>query len=60
MSTTMSEQQGQQASFGGLQARSEAAINEPRIGIRNLDFFYGSNQALKEIASTCRTARSPA
>ncbi len=26
-----------------------SAINEPRIAIRNLDFFYGSNQALKKI-----------
>jgi phosphate transport system ATP-binding protein len=49
MSTTMSEQQGQSASFGGVQARSEAAINEPRIAIRDLDFYYGSNQALKKI-----------
>ena len=49
MSTTMSEQQGQQASFGGVQARSEVAINEPRIAIRDLDFYYGSNQALKKI-----------
>jgi len=49
MSATMSEQQGQSASFGGVQARSEAAINEPRIAIRDLDFYYGSNQALKKI-----------
>jgi phosphate transport system ATP-binding protein len=49
MSTTMSEQQNQQASFGGLQARSEATINEPRIAIRDLDFYYASNQALKKI-----------
>ncbi len=49
MSTTMSEQQGNPASFGGLQARSGAAINEPRIAINNLDFFYGANQALKKI-----------
>jgi phosphate transport system ATP-binding protein len=49
MSTTMSEQHNQQASFGGLQARSEAAINKPRIAIRDLDFYYGSNQALKKI-----------
>ena len=24
-------------------------MNEPRIAIRNLDFFYGSNRALKNI-----------
>jgi phosphate transport system ATP-binding protein len=45
----MSEQQGQAASFGGVQARSEVAINKPRIAIRNLDFFYGATQALKKI-----------
>jgi phosphate transport system ATP-binding protein len=37
-------------SFGGMQARSEAAINATsRISVRNLDFFYGSNKALKSI-----------
>jgi phosphate transport system ATP-binding protein len=50
MSTTMNEQQGRQsASFGGLQARSHSTINEPRIAIRELDFFYGTNRALKQI-----------
>jgi phosphate transport system ATP-binding protein len=50
MSTTMNEQQGRQsASFGGVQARSHSTINEPRIAIRELDFFYGSNRALKQI-----------
>jgi phosphate transport system ATP-binding protein len=50
MSTTMSEQQGKTAaSFGGMQARSSSTINEPRISIRNLDFFYGANRALKQI-----------
>jgi phosphate transport system ATP-binding protein len=54
MSTTMSGQQGQSAqghsaSFGGVQARSEAKINAPRIAIRNLDFYYGSNRALKGV-----------
>jgi phosphate transport system ATP-binding protein len=45
-----SEQQGQpSASFGGMQARSNSAINEPRIAIRNLDFYYGANKALKQI-----------
>jgi phosphate transport system ATP-binding protein len=46
----MSEQKGQQsAGFGGMQARSSSTINEPRIAIRNLDFFYGDNRALKQI-----------
>jgi phosphate transport system ATP-binding protein len=50
MSTTMNEQQDQsRASFGGMQPRSSATINEPRISIRNLNFYYGSNQALKRI-----------
>jgi phosphate transport system ATP-binding protein len=50
MSTTMGEQQGRQsASFGGVQARSSSTINQPRIAIRNLDFFYGDNKALKQI-----------
>ncbi|MFN7257830.1 MAG: phosphate ABC transporter ATP-binding protein PstB [bacterium] len=32
-----------------MQARSEAALNDARIAIRNLDFFYGDNRALKGI-----------
>ena len=32
-----------------MQARSAAALNQPRIAIRNLDFYYGSNKALKDI-----------
>ena len=50
MSTTMGEQHsGQSAGFGGVEARSAAVINEPRIAIRNLDFYYGANRALKGI-----------
>jgi len=46
----MGEQQGRQsASFGGVQARSGSVMNEPRIAIRNLDFFYGDNKALKQV-----------
>ncbi len=38
------------AGFGGLQARSSAAPGqEARVSIRNLDFFYGDNRALKGI-----------
>ena len=48
MSTTMGEQQrGESASFGGVEARSSAPINAPRIAIRNVDFYYGGNRALK-------------
>jgi phosphate transport system ATP-binding protein len=35
--------------FGGVKARSEAALNATRIGIKNLEFFYGDNRALKGI-----------
>jgi phosphate transport system ATP-binding protein len=39
------------ASFGGVQARSSAALNTlSRISVRNLDFFYGANRALKSIS----------
>jgi len=44
-STTAPEQ-----SFGGVEARSAAKINSvSRISVRNLDFFYGDNKALKAI-----------
>jgi phosphate transport system ATP-binding protein len=37
-------------SFGGMKVRSEAAINvSARISVRDLDFYYGSNKALKGI-----------
>ena len=42
--------QGDGASFGGVQARSNAEIREARIAIRNLDFYYGDNKALKAIS----------
>ena len=36
--------------FGGMQARSAEAINATsRISVRNLDFYYGANKALKGI-----------
>jgi phosphate transport system ATP-binding protein len=34
---------------GGMQARSTAVLNKPKISISELDFFYGSNKALKNI-----------
>jgi phosphate transport system ATP-binding protein len=49
MGTTMSEQQGQSASFGNVQARATGTINDAKIAIRNLDFFYGANRALKSV-----------
>jgi len=35
--------------IGGMQARSGAALNEARVAIRNLDFYYAQNKALKGI-----------
>ncbi len=49
MSSTIQQTRSQQGAFGGVQARALSAINEPRIAIRNLDFYYGTNQALKHI-----------
>jgi phosphate transport system ATP-binding protein len=38
------------AGFGGVQARSAAALNQDvRVSVRGLDFFYGDNRALKGI-----------
>ena len=49
MSETVSQARDQQGNFGGIQARATANLNQPRIAIRDLDFFYGGNQALKQI-----------
>ncbi len=38
------------AGFGGMQARSDVAINATaRVSIRNLDFYYGESKALKSV-----------
>jgi phosphate transport system ATP-binding protein len=37
------------ASFGNIQARANSRINTARIAISELDFYYGSNKALKGI-----------
>ena len=52
MSSTTAETGARAAGgFGGVQARSEAAINAvSRISIRNLDFYYGDVKALKGIS----------
>jgi phosphate transport system ATP-binding protein len=48
--STMTNEADQQASgFGGMQARSAEGLNQPRVAIRNLDFYYGANKALKGI-----------
>ncbi|MCA3325023.1 MAG: phosphate ABC transporter ATP-binding protein PstB [Roseomonas sp.] len=49
LSTETTSLAGGAKSFGGMQARSEAVLNDARIAIRNLDFFYGDNRALKGI-----------
>src|SRR5688500_8077644 len=54
MSGTMTERTSgstpRPGGFGGVQARSDAALNEvARIAIRRLDFYYGDNRALKGI-----------
>jgi len=37
-------------SFGGMEVRSNAALNQDiRVQVRNLDFYYGANKALKSI-----------
>jgi phosphate transport system ATP-binding protein len=45
----MVELQDRQGSFGGVQPPATSNLNEPRVAIRNLDFFYGANQALKHV-----------
>jgi phosphate transport system ATP-binding protein len=45
----MVELQDRQGSFGGVQPAATSNLNEPRVAIRNLDFFYGANQALKHV-----------
>jgi phosphate transport system ATP-binding protein len=47
MATESAKNQG--ARVGGMQARATNAINDARIAIKNLDFFYGSLRALKGI-----------
>ncbi len=42
--------QGQEThSMSAMQARSTATLNAPRLAIKNLDFYYGTNKALKGI-----------
>jgi phosphate transport system ATP-binding protein len=49
MSETATSRQSPGGSFGGVQARATGAMNAASISIRNLDFFYGDNRALKGI-----------
>ncbi|HEY7577081.1 MAG TPA: phosphate ABC transporter ATP-binding protein PstB [Acetobacteraceae bacterium] len=46
----MSESQDRQTRFGGVQVRGTGAtLNEPRIAVGNLNFYYGDRQALKNV-----------
>jgi phosphate transport system ATP-binding protein len=49
MSMTSEQTQGKNGSFGGVQARAQTTMNDARISINKLDFFYGDNRALKDI-----------
>jgi phosphate transport system ATP-binding protein len=49
MSSTMTSNQTEGASFGGVQARATSTMNAARIAIENLDFYYGDHRALKQI-----------
>jgi phosphate transport system ATP-binding protein len=47
MATT--QQTAPKANIGAMEARSSAGLNLPRIAIKDVNFYYGTNQALKGI-----------
>ena len=49
MSMTNQATNAPKANIGAMQARSAVQLSEPRIEIKKLDFFYGTNKALKGI-----------
>ena len=49
MSMTNQAENAPRANIGAMQARSGAHLSEPRIEIKKLDFYYGTNRALKGI-----------
>jgi phosphate transport system ATP-binding protein len=49
MSATTTSSQTSNSSFSGVQPRGKTAMNQAAISIRNLDFFYGDNRALKGV-----------
>jgi phosphate transport system ATP-binding protein len=49
MSMTMNEHQGRSETLSDVASRADVPMNEPRLAIRNLNFYYGTNQALKNI-----------
>jgi len=50
MSMATDRSVGSSESFGAVRGRAASTMNEPRIAIRKLDFFYGDNRALKGIS----------
>jgi phosphate transport system ATP-binding protein len=50
MSVTMSSQQEQQSGLGSIAARGATNMNEAKIAINDLNFYYGDHRALKDIA----------
>jgi phosphate transport system ATP-binding protein len=49
MSSTSTSESESRPNVGTMQARSAAGLNPARISIRDLDFYYGANHALKSI-----------
>ena len=49
MSQTANSMPAQAANIGSMTARSGANLNQAQIAIRNLNFYYGNNKALKGI-----------
>jgi phosphate transport system ATP-binding protein len=49
MSETMNKT-GQAPAIAGMQARSTEALNDSRISLRGVSFFYGRNKALKDVS----------
>src|SRR5450631_4609113 len=50
LASTKMTDTGGKPNVGAMEARSSAALNVARIAMRNVDFFYGSNKALKGIS----------
>jgi phosphate transport system ATP-binding protein len=50
MGETQPRPGAERANIGPMAAQSAAGLNAARIAIRDLDFFYGSNRALKSVS----------
>ncbi|MBV8455686.1 MAG: phosphate ABC transporter ATP-binding protein PstB [Acetobacteraceae bacterium] len=49
MSATTRESQAHSSSLGGVHPHAAVRLNDAKLSIRKLDFYYGSNRALKDI-----------